>query len=426
MRSANALAELIPPYREYTSFRMHTSWAALSVFSWVLANMYKWSQSYTALSACRGWTAIVGLSFLCLLPACSDGNGNNNAYAGEQFPEENVPFAELYEQGISRYLGQYTPMLSEQDSLDSGVINHYFGAGDGPLCREGAEYSMATRDVSSQELVIFLEGGGACWSDLCASNTEAVSGITAVGILDPQREDNPVKDWNQVFVPYCDGSLHAGDVDIDTDGDGRNDRFQRGLHNLSAALDVAVNTFPAPRRILLTGESGGGLGTTFALALVRKLYPDAAIEVINDSGVGVGRPDQPEFLRQLLDEWNLGAFFPASCPNCIPEDGHLTDYLIWQMDQDETLRRGMLSYSRDTVFADFFLQIGKDAFEVALFEEMPQLEEAHPERSHYWIPAGEKHTFIRAEPDQTAGGVPVLDWIGYMLDDSDEWVSVQD
>jgi len=86
----------------------------------------------------------------------------------------------------------------------------------------------------------------------------------------------------------------------------------------------------------------------------------------------------------------------------------------------------MLSYSRDTTFADFFLQIGKDAFEVALFQEMQQLEDAYPERQHSWIPEGDKHTFLMAEPDKTAGGVPVMDWIAAMLDGSNDWISVQD
>ena len=34
--------------------------------------------------------------------------------------------------------------------------------------------------------------------------------------------------------------------------------------------------------------------------------------------------------------------------------------------------------------------------------------------------------FLLREPDQTAGGVPLMDWISSMLDGSEEWVSVQD
>lgn len=361
----------------------------------------------------------LALAVFAVLPACSDnGGGAQDAGGGDA-----QPFAELFDQGITRYLGIYSPMLSESEG-DTFV--HRFGTGDGPLCMEGAPYAMATRDKGSENLLIFLEGGGACWSDLCQAVTEASPVIPPAGINDPARANNPLRDWNQVYVPYCDGSLHAGDRDVDTDGDGANDRFHRGLHNLSAALDVAANTFSSPRRIVLAGNSGGGLGTVFALPLVRFLYPDIEIDVINDSGVGVSKPGDPAFLRQLMQEWNTEAFIPASCPECIAPDGHLTEYLIWQLEQDERVDLALLSYTQDTVFADVFLQIGGPAFEAALVEEMRQQREAHPGRTQTFLPMGNDHTFVQLEPDKMAGGVNLMDWIGFMLAGSEQWVSVDD
>ena len=363
------------------------------------------------------------LLYALMLPfliACSSSNNNNKNWG---FGDDSEPFFELYEQGINRYLGIYTPMSSEQKA---NIITHTFGGGDGPLCLDGSEYRMATRDAGSEDLVIFLQGGGACWSTFCAANESAEEGIPEIGLLDPDRSNNPVKDWNLVYLPYCDGGLHASDRDNDYDNDGTFESPQRGLHNLSAALDVAVSTFPNPRRILLSGASGGGFGTTFALPLVRALYPDIAIDVVNDSGVGVAKPGQPEFLEMLLNDWNLGAFIAASCPDCLDDDGHLTNFLVWQFDQDPNVRRGILSYTQDTVLADFFLAIGGPAFEEALFPELAQMEEAHPDRVRSWVPAGNGHTFVQAEPDKTAGGVPVMDWIAAMLDKSDDWESVKD
>ncbi|MEH6592344.1 MAG: pectin acetylesterase-family hydrolase [Halioglobus sp.] len=334
-----------------------------------------------------------------------------------------MPFQELFDQGIDRYFGEYTPMTSEETG---GIFTHTFGAGDGPLCLDGSEYRMATLNADSEDLVIFLQGGGACWSGLCAASTSAPGGIPQSGILDPNRDDNPVKNWNVAYFPYCDGGLHGSDRDSDTDGSGDADRFQRGLHNLSAGLDVTVANFPSPRRVVLMGASAGGLGTSLALPLVRKMYPDVPIDVVNDSGVGIGRPDQPAFRELLITDWNLGAFFPESCDNCLSDDGHFSNYHIWQMDQDENVRRAMLSYSRDTVFGNVFLMIGLDAWEEVLYPQMQKLEDAHPDRSHYWIPSGEGHTFVQAEPDQTAGGVSVMAWIAVMLDGSADWISVQD
>jgi hypothetical protein len=361
---------------------------------------------------------------LLLTTGCSSGDSNSSDPFEPPLPEEIVaPFQELYDQGILRFFGEYTPMISEDVE---GIVTHSFGAGDGPLCLDGSEYKMATLDSGSEDLVIFLQGGGACWSEICVATLAASAGIPQVGILDPTRNDNPVKDWNVAYFPYCDGGLHGSDKDTDTDGSGTNDRFQRGLHNLSAGLDVTLAAFPAPRRVVLIGASAGGLGTSLALPLVRNMYPDVAIDVVNDSGVGVARPDQPEFVELLISDWNIGAFFPESCDTCLSEDGHFSDYHIWQMDQDENVRRGMLSYSRDTVFGNGFLLIGLDAWEAIVYPEMQQLEDAHPDRSRYWIPAGEGHTFVQAEPDQTAGGVPLMTWITDMLANSDAWISVQD
>lgn len=376
------------------------------------------SRSIRANSARLPGHRVVGpLALALLLTACS---GDND---GVFDPPSAQPFAELYQQGILRYQGMYSPSST---TVDGEVTSYSFGIGDGPLCLDGSAYNMATRDQGSQDLVIFLQGGGACWSELCQASRSAPPGLPSVGILDPELATNPVRDWNQVYLPYCDGGLHASDKDNDYDNDGEVENPQRGLHNLSAALDVAAGAFPAPRRILLTGISGGAFGTTFALPLVRSLYPDVPIELVNDSGLGVSRPNDPDYLRLLMSDWNQTAFIPESCANCIPSDGHLSDYLDWQLDQDPNVRRAFMSYTRDTVIGTVFLGIGGEAFETALFPELMQMESAHPDRVRYWAADGAGHTFLLNGLEVTAGGVSALDWVTAMLEGSDEWVSTRD
>ncbi|NQX88665.1 MAG: vtpJ-therm [Halioglobus sp.] len=370
----------------------------------------------------RRWAATSVIS-LSLLTGCSDSSDGPNNPAPAPAPEA-APFQELYDQGIDRFIGVYTPMQSE---VTGDIVNHTFGAGDGPLCLDGSDYSMATRDGNSEDLMIYLQGGGACWSELCSATTSATQGIPQSGVLDPARVDNPLKDYNVAYLPYCDGGIFSSDIDYDTDNDGDNDRFQRGLHNLSAALDVVSRTFPSPKRIVLAGSSAGGLGTTVALPLVRLLYPDVRIDIINDAGVGVARPQDPDFLALLLQDWNAGALVPSSCTQCIADDGHFSDYHIWQMDEDPNVRRSMLSHSQDSVFALGFLMIGFPAWREALYPEMQQLEDAHPERSKYWIPDATGHTFLLSEElEGSAGGVPLLEFLALMLDDSPDWQSAKD
>ncbi|CAH0992088.1 hypothetical protein SIN8267_02203 [Sinobacterium norvegicum] len=364
------------------------------------------------------------ISVALMLSAC--GSDNNSDSSAAESPSSSAPFQEIIDQGVTRYLGDFSPSITTD--VDDLTV-HQFGAGDGPLCLDGSEYEMSTRDGSSEELVIYLEGGGGCWSDLnfCFATQSANAKNVGSGILDANLAVNPVKDANVAYFPYCDGSLFAGDADNDYEDNGEI-RYQRGLKNLSAGLDVVKNQYPAPERIILTGVSGGGFGTIFALPVVRALYPDVAIEVINDSGLGVAKAGMPEFIDGLFSDWNAGAFVPASgCPDCY-SNGHLTDgYFDWQLAQDPNMRLAMLSSKQDNTIGFAFLGMPTEEFEAALVPEMAALETNNPDRFRSFIINGKSHTMLRsADLATTADGVVLSDWLSDMLSNSDNWVSAQD
>ena len=335
-----------------------------------------------------------------------------------------APFQELFDQGVDRYLGEFSPMMSTVG--DDGVTEYVFGAGEGgPQCLRGGEYRMATRDGAGDELMIFLEGGGACTSAFCAATEEASNEQIRLGfgILSSTDMENPASDFDVAYFPYCDGSVFSGDQDYDDDGDGTPDRFHRGVQNTSAGLDVVAAAYPAPSLILLTGNSAGGYGTNYALPLVRKLWPDVPIRMLNDSGVGIAFPG---YTAAVSTEWNSLAFLPASCPDCIDADGHTTNYHIYQLDQDPDLLTGFMSTEQDSVIADTFIGIGGPAFEEALRMEMPEIEAAHPERFRSLIADGNAHTFIQRAFDLAVGGTTIRDWVADMLANNSDWVSVSD
>jgi hypothetical protein len=332
-----------------------------------------------------------------------------------------VPFAELYAQGVDRYLGAFTP--SSAASPGAGVTSFRFSEQPaGPLCYTGNEYTMSTRDGPSDELMIFLMGGGVCGPQGCAA-IDTPTPILQFGIMDPANPTNPAAGFDVGWIPYCDGTLFSGDRDVDSDGDGSNDRFFRGVQNLSAALDVIKRTYPAPERIVLAGISAGGAGVHYALPLVRKLYPDVPIELINDSGVGILTPGGQALLN---DYWNAGAAFPASCADCIGEDGNLTGYHRYQLEQDDNLRMGFMSFSQDGVVANESLMISGPAFEAELLQAMDELQVAAPDRFRSFIATGTDHTFIIRTFDVTAGGISARQWVTDMLSGSEDWVSRRD
>lgn len=359
------------------------------------------------------------LFFALLASACSDSSRSSKPVTddAEDKTEESRPFDEILKQGVNRYIGKYTPMSSE---VNGAVTTHTFGTGDGPLCLDGSAYKMSVRDTASENLMIYLQGGGACWSKLCAANETAHSGIPDLGVLSTSIEHNPFKDWNVAYFNYCDGSLHAGDKDTDSNNDGSIDRYQRGLHNLSAGLDVTRSTFKAPKRIAIVGVSGGAFGSIFALPIVRAMYPDVQIDIVNDSGIGIGRPGDDRFQLTLLEEWNMTAFVPPSCDNCFA-NGHLTRYLDWQLNQDRETNWAALSYLKDATIADYYVGIGGDAFATALVEEMTSLEGKYPDRIHVFLKAGTEHTFLLNRLDVAIDDITVADWVNGMIIGSPLW-----
>jgi hypothetical protein len=91
-----------------------------------------------------------------------------------------------------------------------------------------SEFHFWAKRGKLNNLVVFFEGGGACWDNLtCTFPVQAglppqVPQFYKPQILptdDPRTYDglfnltdraNPVKDWSYVYIPYCTGDIHLG------------------------------------------------------------------------------------------------------------------------------------------------------------------------------------------------------------------------
>ncbi|MFT4703862.1 MAG: hypothetical protein ACI81R_001557 [Bradymonadia bacterium] len=367
---------------------------------------------------------------------------------GESDNEPEVsPYQELYDAGVDRYLGAFEPSEVQQD----GEVASYFfdeTVEGGPLCMRGAQFHASTQSTGSDDLLIFLKGGGACWSELCfALDLAGEPGIPAFDVFSDDADLNPFAGWNILYVPYCDGSLFAGDVET-TNDDGEVIRHHRGLQNLSAALDVGAAQFPDASRVVLAGSSGGGFGTIIGTPLVRQLFPDAELLVVNDAGVGVLKGDEPEFLGDLIGEFNAEPFVPQSCPDCL-DNGHLTDLVAWQLENDTELKIASFSSFDDGVISGIFLQRPDGVFESDLRTEILGLAAAYPERYMPFLIQGEQHTILLGSiagflgdefaegpnpfeaivslarmSETTVSGTRFDEWLRWMLNDDPRWVPI--
>jgi hypothetical protein len=269
------------------------------------------------------------------------------------------------------------------ESVDGDTTSYRFEPGTpeemGPLCMRGGPFRFAVRERDPEQLLVFLQGGGACWSEFCFVVTQAPPGIPDVQTLDTNEALNPLVGFSVVYLPYCDGSFFVGSADVDEDDDGQPDRFHRGLANLTGALRTARERFPAPGRVVLLGSSAGGYGTLLATILARAAWPLAQIRVMSDSGVGLAQPGDPAFLATVAGEFDVARLIPPTCVECLTS-GHLTPLVAWTLERDPAIRVAVFSSFYDTIIGAIFLGLPGDTFRDTLLAETDAIHQRFPDR----------------------------------------------
>lgn len=182
---------------------------------------------------------------------------------------------------------------------------------EGAVCANGSQYKYFVNfSETSSDVVIFLEGGGACSNyDDCSNgrpfNTDCIkeapgaecirddypaaylfleelaplSAVTeplgvvdgnvpvelAYPLLSANTDINPVGDWNRVFIPYCTGDTYLGSriqTYVDPDGVGPDVEFHHmGHQNMLLVIEELNQMFATIPRMLVGGCSAGGVGS---------------------------------------------------------------------------------------------------------------------------------------------------------------------
>jgi hypothetical protein len=330
--------------------------------------------------------------------------------------------AELKDAGVDKYLG-----TSQSFDSDYGVWTRHdfdpqyvsdptYPAGarpDGPVCIAGTPYSVFTRQGDPKKLLIFMQGGGACWQSfyncqILAENQTPPAEGPFPGVFDPTNSDNPFADYSVVYMPYCDGSTFGGDNDVnDPEFPFGPTRHHRGLRNASAGMDVAAEMFPKAKQITVMGHSAGGVGVAaFAPFLTRFAFGNnTKLTVYNDAGPiavnlgtppGAGGPDIPwlsVFARQ--NDWQFQQFYPQSCVDdgLCNAFGQQTGIIHWRLANDSTIREAFYETDSDRTNR-FFAQgdgtlMDPEAYRALILAEHGALNEAYPRRYKRFIVSGD-------------------------------------
>jgi hypothetical protein len=384
----------------------------------------------------KGWTLSLAVLLLVSGTASADVSGLNAKALDE-----------LRDAGVDKYLGTsvsaqskhgdwtkhaFDPQYALDPNYDSGV------RADGPVCIAGTDYSVFTRKGDPKKLLIFLQGGGACWQGFYNCNVlgDAQSPPEEgpyPGVFDPTSADNPFADYSVVYMPYCDGSTFGGDNDVnDPDFPFGDTRYHRGLRNVSAGMDVAKEMFPrakqitvmGPRakQITVMGHSAGGVGVAaFAPFLTRFAFGNnTKLTVYNDAGpiavnLGTGSPpgngtfpfgcfDVPclSVVARAFD-WQFQQFYPESCvaDGLCSAFGQQTGIIHWRLQNDSTIREGFYETDSDATNR-FFAQgdgsrMDPEVYRELILAEHGALNEAHPKRYKRFIVSGDDtHGAIQA------------------------------
>jgi hypothetical protein len=321
---------------------------------------------------------------------------------------------------------------------------------DQALCRDGSSTGIALNvHPGSSKVMIFLEGGGACFNVLTCVGNPSHFGVTDFnqqvttlndGVFNRADPTNPVKDWSFVYVPYCTGDVHAGDNpagtvlgEFETDGGLKPQAFV-GYRNIGLYLARIVPTFPGATQVLLTGVSAGGFGAAANYMRVARAFGSVPVYLLDDSGPPMDSPHVAQCLSSAwVPLWGLDKTLIADCGSDCSNNGHyLIDYVKHAATAYPHIPMGLVDSTGDSVITQFFgfgamdctalVPLTADEFTAGLQDIRTQLA-GNPNFGAY-VFSGTRHTTLHSTTDldaQTvsaagdAGTVALTDWIAQLL-----------
>lgn len=313
-------------------------------------------------------------------------------------------------------------------------------------CANGTSTGIGVNLGTTKHLVIFLEGGGACWDPVTCYTLNTAAYIskpfdqaafeervakTDGSLFDRGMDANTFKDASFVYVPYCTGDVHGGDVEADYDGK-KTRHF--GRKNFEAFLKRIVPTFEDADRVILSGSSAGGFGA--ALHFWRTQYAfgsNVRVDLVDDSGPPFPN-DKMTYIDTWRTAWNFDAALPPGCAECKTDLSQVFPYYIKKYTKS---RFALLSYTQDGTISKFYSLAPAD-FETDLIEVVTG--PFASSKSAAFIVSGSKHTMLgdlstasgaAESPDGGSDAGPINEtgtklstWLTHMTSDDPTWQTV--
>lgn len=265
------------------------------------------------------------------------------------------------------------PMGGTPDATVPDVDNPYPGSENtwrwvpiaGTTCMDGSSTGMGVNyRPGSTKLMIYLEGGGACFNPFTCSGVAHQNGFGEAeltsfanefggnGVFNREDRDNPLSDYSFVFVPYCTGDIFAGNNESGFGG-----RQQVGYRNMGLYTEELVRTFgPQIDHVVLSGSSAGGFGAAYNFDRVQTAFGSTPVTLLDDSGPPLSDDYlTPCLQQQVRDSWGLADTLPSDCTDCTTQDGGgLSNFTTFLAEKYTDRKFGMITSTTDGVIRLFY------------------------------------------------------------------------
>lgn len=316
------------------------------------------------------------------------------------------------------------PTLPATETVATDAVWEKVVPGGDCACADGSEFNFWVRDADPARVVLFLEGGGACFDATTCAFTDEDSTTydwnvspddepsMRSGIVNFDHPENPFADYSFVYVPYCTGDVHLGDLTKEYSPDLTVEHV--GMVNGTAALSYLAENFADAEQVVVVGESAGSIASPVYAGLVSDLLPDAQVTVYAD-GSGA-YPDDPGLNAGIGGLWGTYETMPDWEVNegLTPQDWGIPRYWVQAGLHDPEIVMSRFDHAYDEVQSAFMTITGADTSDLAasIAANEAAIEEAGVVQHSFTAP-GTDHTLVLDDSfyEMEVDGIALADWV---------------
>jgi Pectinacetylesterase len=298
-------------------------------------------------------------------------------------------------------------------------------------CADGSEFAFWERRGDPTKVVLFLDGGGACFdAKSCAFTGLGAGGeenydwsiygedpAQEGGIFDFARADNPFRDYSFIYVPSCTGDAHLGDVTRKYSP--RLTVEHKGFVNGTAALSHLAENYPDAAQVVVVGKTIGSIAAPIYGGLASDLLLDAQVTVFGGQSGHI--PDDPDLNAEILGElWGAYANMPDWEVNegLTARDWGPRRFWIQAGLHDPEIALARFDYAYDKEAAEGAESTGQDPSRLLTTIDANEaaIEEAGVVQHSYTAP-GDGHRILEWPKfyEVEVNGVTLVDWVDALI-----------